>query len=103
MAKSMELVMTYLNDINPDLINNTNIIKSENFMDINYHLSNVKIIPKLIEENKFEKKFKYLLTLINLGHPVVICGENSSVVLIEEQLKKRKIRFNKIEECKIKF
>lgn len=109
---SVKNIINYLNDINTNLVKNNDMIISDNFMDFHFHAEDVHIVLKHFDDNKFDKKFKYLLNIISASHPpntsgsnsdskTIICCSKESINILEEQLKRRKFKFSLIAEGKL--
>lgn len=96
-SKSVEFYKNYIYNINSDLLPKIDIVMSKHFMDLNFHLKDIKVFLKQFDvEGKalFDKKIKYLLTSLHheKGKTVICCSE-SSINSLKEALRKKKFKF----------
>jgi len=83
------------NDVNVS-IDNYEILKSENFMDLQKICRKINVFFEILEDNKIDKKIKKLLSFIypkDDNKNFVVCCKQKNIYLLKETLKKRNIDF----------
>ena len=103
-AREVEDTKSFLFPINELLVSNLQIIQSQNFLNKQYHLENIKLIKYYLEEGGFEKKFKHLFKLLkesfsNQAYQTIICASDANVALINSQFISKKIDYVRIDDC----
>jgi len=102
--KSIENYKNYFTNINQEIYNKIEVIISPYFMNLDYHLKDIKINVKIFEgEFKilFDKKFKYIQHLIeNETLKTVICCSESNISTLKDYFKRKKIKFTSVDESK---
>jgi hypothetical protein len=100
--KSLEIYKNNLAKVTPDFYNKFDVIVSQNFMDLDYHLKGIEIDLKLFEtddKNYLDKKLRYTQNLIEheKGAKIICCNE-SNIQHLKEYLRKRKLRFTSVDD-----
>jgi hypothetical protein len=102
--KSLEGYKSYLGEINNEFINKLDVVSSQNFMNLDFYTKGVNIKMKSFEsdtKSNFDKKLKYLTSLINSAHlnsHAIICCNDHNISLIKEHFKKKKLKFVSVDE-----
>ena len=104
-GKAEDFYKSYINEIDSDLSNQLEIVKSPNFMNFEFYTKGIKFKLKSFDEDKtnFEKKLKHLFSLINTSNSksMIICCNEQNITQIKESLKKKKLNFVSVDESKL--
>jgi hypothetical protein len=104
-SREIENTKSLLFQIDESIPGNLQIIQSQNFLNKEFHLTNIKIVKHFTEDGTFAKKFKLLLKLLkdsfsNKSYQTIICCNDSSLDLIKSQFINKKIEAAIIDDCK---
>ena len=72
-------------------------VKSTNFLNKNFHLTDIKIYKHFSEDGLFDKRFKILYKLLNTSivdkkNLTIICCSEANINLIKSNLNSKKIK-----------
>jgi hypothetical protein len=101
-SSSINNIKAELNNISEDLKNNFEYTKTDKFMNVRAYISGIKIRLNYVEEDKFDKKFKVLMTILNnneMSKVIIVC-DNHNVKKLYENFFKRKINICFVEDSK---
>ncbi len=93
--------------------NRTDIVSTQHFMDIQYHLKDIKIVVRSFEnevktridykqelKSLLDKKFKYTLQVIadHVAGKIVICCKQQNMRYLKDHFKKKRVKFSSFDE-----
>lgn len=101
---SVDKYKEFFSPLSNEYISNFDVIMSNYFMKLEYHLKDIKFTFKQFEAQSrrsyFEKKYKALLAIVNkrAGENLIICCNDSSIELLKYHFNRRKLQYVAIDD-----